>query len=222
MNGSDKIDALAKALLAAQRELKPANKSATNPHFHSKYAPLPEVIEVAKVLHAHGIVFLQPPFDAEHGVGIETIIVHAESGQWLSGALVLTPQQNTPQGIGSAITYGRRFGLASLIGIVAEEDDDGEAASSAEKEKPRSRKPDATLPGGRAGFKIKPVDFDAVATEKRMVLELAGGFDTWDAKRDWSTRNKADKDLLSTEAQLRVSQAFLAANPTNKQTGVAP
>lgn len=213
MNSSDKIDALAKAILAAQRELKPANKSATNPHFKSKYAPLPEVIEVAKVLHAHGIVFLQPPFEAEHGVGIETIIVHAESGQWLSGALVLTPQQNTPQGIGSAITYGRRFGLASLIGIVAEEDDDGQAAS--EKEKPPRKMPVVVrVPADKS--------FDPVATEKRMVLELVGGFDTWDAKREWGTRNKADKDLLSTEAQLRVSQAFLAAHPTNKQTGVAP
>lgn len=239
MNSSDKIDALAKALIAAQREMRVANKSATNPHFKSKYAPLPEVIEVAKVLHTHGIVFVQPTFESDRGVGIETLVIHAESGQWISGALVLTPQQNTPQGIGSAITYGRRFGLASLIGIVAEEDDDGEAASAPTvqpKNRGGSRSPAGAHNPGAAGatpasatkpvFKAvrsDPYIFDPVATEKRMLLELIGGFDTWDLKRAWRERNQGDKNMLPAEAQLRVSAAYIDAHPVAKQSNsVAP
>lgn len=224
MNSSDKIDALAKALIGAQREMKVADKSAVNPHFKSKYAPLPEVIEVAKVLLAHGIAFVQPTFDpAEQGrVGIETIIIHAESGQWISGALVLTPQQNNPQGIGSAITYGRRFGLASLVGIVAEEDDDGEAASSAEKPR-KSAAPAKPVARPPAVAKDHILDhlplFDPVATERRMHLELLAGFNTWDDKRAWRDRNKADKDLLPDEARLRVSSAFIASELTTKPNG---
>lgn len=234
MNSSNEIAALAKALIKAQREMRVANKSAVNPHFKSSYAPLPEVIDVAKVLHTHGIVFMQPTFESERGVGIETIVIHDETGQWISGALVLTPQQNTPQGIGSAITYGRRFGLASLIGIVAEEDDDGNAASAPEKpRKIGSATPRAVANPKRtgqedtrsptAGKPARPDAFDALETERSMILELLGGFDSWESKRAWRERNKAYKDMLPTEAQLRVSAAYLDATPVaTKPSSVAP
>ena len=51
-----------------------------------------------------------------------------ESGEWISGRLRVTPVKDDPQGLGSAITYGRRYGLAAIVGV-APEDDDGNAAS---------------------------------------------------------------------------------------------
>ena len=130
MNRSESVNELSTALAKAQLEMKAAPKSAINPHFKSKYAPLNEVIDVAKTLAKHGLSFVQPARMDEQGqVVVETVLLHA-SGQWLSESLSLRPQQNTPQGVGSCITYGRRFGLASMVGIAADEDDDGNAASA--------------------------------------------------------------------------------------------
>lgn len=131
MNKSDAIDQLATALAKAQAEMAAAPKSAINPHFKSKYAPLNEVIGVAKVLAKHGLSFVQPAttIDNSSVVMVETVLLHS-SGQWISETISLRPQQNTPQGIGSALTYARRYGLSSLLGIAADEDDDGNAAST--------------------------------------------------------------------------------------------
>jgi len=55
------------------------------------------------------------------------VLMHS-SGEWISGELEMNPVKNDPQGIGSAITYARRYTLAGIAGI-ATEDDDGNAAS---------------------------------------------------------------------------------------------
>jgi hypothetical protein len=69
------------------------------------------------------------PVEAGH-LGLVTKLTHAESGQWQSSLLVMPLPKADPQGYGSALTYGRRYGLSALLGIVTEEDDDGEAAST--------------------------------------------------------------------------------------------
>jgi hypothetical protein len=58
-----------------------------------------------------------------------TKLVHAESGQWQSSLMVMPLPKNDPQGYGSALTYARRYGLATLVGLVSEIDDDAEAAT---------------------------------------------------------------------------------------------
>ena len=60
---------------------------------------------------------------------VETILIH-ESGQWVQSELCLPLAKADPQGVGSAMTYGRRYGLAAIVGIVADADDDGNAASA--------------------------------------------------------------------------------------------
>lgn len=224
MNASDSITELAKALAKAQLEMKPANKTATNPHFKSKYAPLPEVIEVARVLNKHGLAYVQPTYHSEHGVGIETILLHGESGQWLSGDLIIKPQQETAQGVGSAITYGRRFGLCSLAGIVADDDDDGEEASS--KPPVRLVVKDDGAPTNRPAVKAvnsPQSDLETSLVEVRMSAQLKKGFATWEEKRKWRADNAAEKDKLPPAAQLRLSNLFVAAEPTGKdKSGVAP
>ena len=66
---------------------------------------------------------------ANNTVIVETILAH-ESGQWIQSELCMPLAKNDPQGVGSAITYGRRYGLAAIVGIVADDDDDGNAASA--------------------------------------------------------------------------------------------
>lgn len=65
-------------------------------------------------------------------IGLETRLIHAESGQWISSMAVIPLPKNDPQGMGSAITYARRYSLCAMLGIVTE-DDDGEGAKIGSK-----------------------------------------------------------------------------------------
>ena len=128
MTQSESILDLAGALVAAQSELENAHKNATNPHFKSDYADLAEIINTVRpVLNRHGLAVVQIPGFTDGVVTVETLLAHA-SGQWLRGVSAAPAQKLDPQGVGSAITYLRRYSLAALCGI-AQEDDDGEAAA---------------------------------------------------------------------------------------------
>lgn len=125
---SQSIAALAAALAKAQGEMQGASKDSVNPHFKSRYADLASVWDACRaVLSKNGLAVLQPVRADGPSVTVTTILTHS-SGEWISEALTMTATQNTPQGVGSAITYGRRYGLAAMVGI-APEDDDGNAAS---------------------------------------------------------------------------------------------
>lgn len=128
MERSQSIATLAAALVAAQAELENATKNATNPHFKNRYADLAAIIEAVKpVLASHGIAVIQLPAFEEGVVSVETILLH-KSGEWMSGIAGAPAQKMDPQGVGSAITYLRRYSLAAACNI-AQEDDDGAAAS---------------------------------------------------------------------------------------------
>lgn len=142
MNQSEKLDQLATALAKAQASLSGAKRSALNPHFKNNYATLQDVWEAAReVLAPNGLSIVQT-YEATDGklMNIRTTLLH-NSGQWIAGVLSMAPQQATPQGIASASTYGRRYGLASILGIVADEDDDGNAATEEGRPKPIYREP---------------------------------------------------------------------------------
>jgi hypothetical protein len=124
--------ALFKALAAAQAEMESAKKDAANPFFKSKYADLAEVVRVSKVIHKHGLSVMQMPVGKNELV---TILAH-ESGEYIKSCYEMTPVKNDPQGVGSCITYQRRYALQAILGIPAE-DDDGNAASSNVPEKPQ-------------------------------------------------------------------------------------
>jgi hypothetical protein len=133
MKHSESIKQIATALHQAQGKLTTAKKDAVNPHFKSKYADLGAVWDAARpVLQANGLVVTQTfSGDTGEAVTIDTTLIHS-SGEWLSSSLTLKPTKPDPQGIGSAITYGRRYGLSAILGIVADEDDDGNAASASQ------------------------------------------------------------------------------------------
>ena len=129
MKSSESIKNLALALTKAQSQMTGASRSASNPFFKSKYANLEEVINTVKVPFAEvGLSFLQFPVSADGFAGVETIILH-ESGEFISNEFMLKCSKADPQGMGSAITYARRYGLQSACGIPSE-DDDGNAASA--------------------------------------------------------------------------------------------
>ena len=125
---SDSIAKLAEALSKVQGQLKAAKKDSINPFFHSKYADLDSVWEACRnPLAEQGLAVSQLLDMAEQGVIIETMLMHT-SGEWLGGRLHLVPLKTDPQSIGSAISYGRRYSLAAILGIT-QEDDDAEATT---------------------------------------------------------------------------------------------
>lgn len=132
---------LLQALLAAQRKYPTIHKDATNPFHKSKYAPLDSVLAaVVPTLNAEGVILTQSvttPDRNEAGqvtaVTIVTSLLHAESGERLDSPLVMPVAKSDPQGMGGAITYGRRYGILNACGLTGEDDDDGNAASRSPK-----------------------------------------------------------------------------------------
>lgn len=136
---SEGINQIATALAKAQSVMDNASKDRTNPAFRSAYADLASVREATSgPLSANGIAVLQAAATTEHGVTVETRLVHT-SGQWFACTLGAVPKAYDPQSIGSTITYLRRYGLMSMAGI-APEDDDGNAASGWREERRDERR----------------------------------------------------------------------------------
>lgn len=132
--------ALYKALAAAQAKMEPALKGKTNPAFRTKYADLGAVQDACMdALWAQGFAVFQPIGMDDEGHYVETVFAHESGGTIISRVYLVLDKQNM-QGLGSAITYARRYGLLSLAGI-APEDDDGNAAAR-RHEPPRTVTPE--------------------------------------------------------------------------------
>ena len=131
MKHSESIAALAAALAKAQLQIEPASKNATNPHFRSHYANLESIWDACRgPLNSNGLSIVQFPCDGDVGrTGLCTMLLHS-SGEFISEVVTTRSQKDDPQGLGSALTYLRRYALAAVVGVTATEDDDGNAAST--------------------------------------------------------------------------------------------
>jgi len=129
MNTSTNIDLIATALLAASGTFPTLKKTGENPHFRSTYVTLEGLLEaVTGGLHRHGITILQGCEDADDGgMTVVTRLLHV-SGQWIEGGVRLPLEKPTPQAAGSALSYGRRYGLEAILGLTGTADDDANTA----------------------------------------------------------------------------------------------
>jgi len=127
---SENIEELVKALVGAQGEFSAIPKGSVNPFFKSKYAALPEVIaHTTPVLVKNGLAVSQHiDFDGDHDL-LTTYLLHT-SGQYIAHSMKLHLVKDDPQAQGSAVTYARRYSYMAVLGLVADEDDDGNAASA--------------------------------------------------------------------------------------------
>lgn len=127
INMSPSVGKLAEALSKAQGQIKGAVKDSSNPFFKSKYADLASVIEAFRdPFSANGLALVQIPGNNGSQVTVETLLIHS-SGEWVSGSIGVKPAKDDAQGLGSVITYLRRYAAAAFTGV-AQIDDDGEAA----------------------------------------------------------------------------------------------
>lgn len=135
MQMSEKCDQVVGAFIKAQSSLKKAAKDTDNPFFKAKYADLNAVWAACQdALCDNDLAAIQDVQTSPDGVTVATRILHS-SGQWIECGPLTVPlgAKRDAQGVGSAITYGRRYGLSATLGVVADEDDDGNAAA---KQKP--------------------------------------------------------------------------------------
>lgn len=125
---SEKYDIVLSKLMKAKQSIGTVKKDSKNPFHKSNYASLNAYIDASEEhLLQNGLILLQ----AGNGTFTEPLIVatliHPESGQWLKSYLpILNPKQDS-QGFGASVTYMRRYSIATLLGLVSE-DDDGETA----------------------------------------------------------------------------------------------
>lgn len=173
---SEQINELVKALVEVQRNMAPVIKGKSNPFFKSKYADLTSIWDALREsLADNGLAVLQTnDGEAENAVTIVTTLAHT-SGQWIRGRLHMPLAKNDPQGVGSAITYGRRYTLAAMLGV-APEDDDGEGAmgrgKAAKHETPPPAPPPPEPPKQVAkATKAPKKDFDPVAPASEKQIE---------------------------------------------------
>lgn len=177
MEMSDQIDAIAKVLPKVQASMGAVLKNANNPAFKSKYADLGAVIEaVVPALNEHGVSLLQPASYSGELVNVATMLLH-ESGQWMRCTLSSPVAKRDAQGIGSATTYLRRYGLLSMSGV-APEDDDGNAASqpgSGSRPEPKRTEPKAPTLTERADRLAATLKGVKTAAELKRAYDLGAG-----------------------------------------------
>lgn len=175
MNHSEQINELALALAIAQGEMQNAKKDVSNPFYKSKYADLASVMDTARpVLSKNGLSVAQLTEVTDGGVILVTKLLH-KSGQWLCSHYPVKPLKDDPQGMGSALTYARRYSYGAIVGIATEEDDDGNAASGKQNsEKPTAKSVYGTSTDMKKRFKeikdeilktVTNAELDAVITK---------------------------------------------------------
>lgn len=131
MEKSESIKELATALSKFQVEVPKIDldkevevTTKTGGKYKFRYATFANILEkIRKPMADNGLSFTQ--VINEDG-GVTTILMHS-SGEWISSHLIIMGEK-TPQGIGSAITYNKRYSLSSILGICADDDDDANTA----------------------------------------------------------------------------------------------
>lgn len=205
-----KLDA---ALAKAQGEIEAASKDKTNPAFKSRYADLTAVWAACRpALAKHGISLTQWPVHAEDGrVHMVTRVAHG--GEWIRAHFSIPVTKQDPQGYGSAIQYAKRYTLAAALGVVADEDDDGNAASG--RQAPRQEP-------ARAPEQPKPAESLAdTILRKFSEAESADAFEDLvrRAQAKWGEIGTADKARVSNAIEARrvywANQAFEGAEVVN-------
>ena len=132
---SENINELACALSKAQGEMTLASEDKVNPHFKSSYASLGSVWDACRIpLSKNGLCVVQNPHVENGELFLVTMLLHS-SGQWMKSMIPVTNAKNTPQALGSCITYMRRYALSSMVGIAPGDDDDANAAQFSDNKK---------------------------------------------------------------------------------------
>lgn len=140
MKSSESIVNLAKAIYKFQSNLTNIGKDATNPFLKNKYATLTNILDaINPLLCDAGLVIMQPPGTEGDMITLTTILIHAETGEYMESNYSMTPAKKDAQTIGSCITYMRRYAITSILKLNVDDDDDGNQASNVRSRMDKAR-----------------------------------------------------------------------------------
>lgn len=174
---STEIKEFVAALAKAQGMMKPAVFNRVNPHFKTRYADFTSCMDACRVpLSENGLAPIQYCETIDGKLNLVTMLAHT-SGQWMKSEFPLIPSKMDSQGIGSAMTYAKRYSLCGMVGIVADEegDDDGEAAVGRGKHEEPVRQPPRPTPT-QAPAQPKPPQ-KLLATQVAAIKDLESKLD---------------------------------------------
>lgn len=175
VNTSETYMVVLAGLANAVASARDPKKNAKNDHFKSRYADLGEVLDcIEGPLRDNGLVLTQTTAIDGDNTCLVTRVWHVESGEWLESCYPLKPDKAGPQGLGSCVTYARRYSIKALFGMW-QVDDDGNAATVF-KEKETARKPIPAKPAVEGFDNIET----ALAASKKVTNQRF--FDAWKAK----------------------------------------
>jgi hypothetical protein len=176
MQKSDSIKNLAAALITFHSKVSKIKKDASNPFFKSKYASLSNIqTEIETPLIESGLCYSQLP-TGEYG--LTTMLMHAESGEFIQSDYTMKPVKDDPQGRGSTITYQKRYALAALLGLNIDDDDDGNAGSGLGDKgnsQPSAKNNDQAPDGKQWLNKLGPDKKTETEDWKKVVAALSAG-----------------------------------------------
>lgn len=157
------------ALLAVQAEAPTLPKNASNPHYKSKFTPLDTIVEIiGPILAKHGLVWTTLPGRDDDGTpALRYRLIHAATGETLNGSIPLLMTKTDPQGMGSAITYARRYAMTAVLNLVADDDDDGNQASRQRPQNGTVQTPQATA------APVQGTDRPATAKQRGLIFAKA-------------------------------------------------
>jgi len=148
---------ISKKLLAIQEEIGTLKKGSVNPFYSSTYVEINSLLAaVTPILHKHKVLLSQPLTNVDGKTAIQTMLLDAESGEMLEGTTVV-PEINDAQKMGGAITYYRRYGAISMLGLGSEDDDGNAVSPSAKPKKTPVKKPAAKAASKSPAAKRSPL-----------------------------------------------------------------
>lgn len=191
MQKSESIKNIAAALILFHVKVEKVKKDATNPFFKSKYASLSNILEaINEPLNECGLSFVQFPTGEN---GLNTLLMHADSGEFMEADYTMKPVKDDPQGKGSVITYQRRYALSAILGLNIDEDDDGNAATHG------GSTPEKSEENNKPWLNENSIEF-AGAVEK-----MKAGKSSIEALRKFFKISKATEQKLKEASQLETA-----------------
>jgi hypothetical protein len=201
MKMSETIAELATALSKAQGQIEDATKDGLNPAFRSKYADLAAVRAVIREpLAVNDLAIMQFPRTRQGFVEVETMLIH-KTGEFVSETLELPVSKFDAHGIGSGITYGRRYGLMSVLCLAAVDDDGNAATEKAPAPPAKKAEPDAK---------------ELAALSKAMVEAAALGVEALTAK--WRTLTTDQRTSIDPKSIKEWKEAAAKADSSKTET----
>jgi len=235
VNRSDSIAALAAALAKAQAKIQPAVKDKVNPAFRSHYATLEAIVEACREpLAANGLSIVQMPTDDPSNcdrTALTTMLLHS-SGEYISQTVSVRLTKQDAQGLGSAMTYLRRYALAAFVGVTSTEDDDGNAASQPQPVRTAAAAPVIRAPQQAVAATTMSDDLvfegvlayvkseDGVSKAGRQYTKTRVGWTTDGNEKVWATTFSTDEAAIANRAKTQNIPVRVKYRVTDRGTDI--